>query len=202
MSSAHNETVAQLADRRDRQARPEGDAERRQLRADPFPDRQGQDRRTKPTPSSPSAAWSCARRSNYGLPHALRMTIGTEEANRLVVEALARLHGRQVMGRARHRLFHRVALIGFGLIGGSIARAARAQGLAGEIVTTARSRRRARASPSSASSTRWSRPMPEAVQGRRPRHPLHSRRRLRRRSRPEIAAASRSRAPSSPMSAR
>lgn len=35
--------------------------------------------------------------------------------------------------------FGRVALIGFGLIGGSIARAARAQKLAGEIVTTARS---------------------------------------------------------------
>src|SRR5436305_13497695 len=38
-------------------------------------------------------------------------------------------------------LFKKVALIGFGLIGGSIARAARAQGLAGEIVTTARSAR-------------------------------------------------------------
>jgi cyclohexadieny/prephenate dehydrogenase len=36
-------------------------------------------------------------------------------------------------------LFNRVALIGFGLIGGSIARAARLQGLAGEIVATARS---------------------------------------------------------------
>ncbi|HET7885456.1 MAG TPA: prephenate/arogenate dehydrogenase family protein [Bradyrhizobium sp.] len=35
--------------------------------------------------------------------------------------------------------FDRIALIGFGLIGGSIARAARAQGLATEIVTTARS---------------------------------------------------------------
>ena len=35
--------------------------------------------------------------------------------------------------------FNRIALIGFGLIGGSIARAARAQGLAKEIVTTARS---------------------------------------------------------------
>jgi len=35
--------------------------------------------------------------------------------------------------------FKRIALIGFGLIGGSIARAARAQGLAVEIVTTARS---------------------------------------------------------------
>jgi cyclohexadieny/prephenate dehydrogenase len=38
-------------------------------------------------------------------------------------------------------LFPRVALIGFGLIGGSIARAARAQGVAGEIVATARSAR-------------------------------------------------------------
>jgi cyclohexadieny/prephenate dehydrogenase len=36
-------------------------------------------------------------------------------------------------------LFRRIALIGFGLIGGSIARGARAQGLAGEIVTSARS---------------------------------------------------------------
>ena len=36
-------------------------------------------------------------------------------------------------------LFPRIALIGFGLIGGSIARAARVQGLVGEIVTTARS---------------------------------------------------------------
>jgi cyclohexadieny/prephenate dehydrogenase len=35
--------------------------------------------------------------------------------------------------------FERIALIGFGLIGGSIARAAKEQGLAGEIVTTARS---------------------------------------------------------------
>ena len=35
--------------------------------------------------------------------------------------------------------FKRIALIGFGLIGGSIARAARDQGLADEIVTTARS---------------------------------------------------------------
>ena len=35
--------------------------------------------------------------------------------------------------------FERLALIGFGLIGGSIARAARLQRLAGKIVTTARS---------------------------------------------------------------
>ena len=43
--------------------------------------------------------------------------------------------------------FNRLALIGFGLIGGSIARAARAQGLVGEIVVTARSKQtRARVS--------------------------------------------------------
>jgi cyclohexadieny/prephenate dehydrogenase len=36
-------------------------------------------------------------------------------------------------------IFRKVALIGFGLIGGSIARGARAQGLAGEIVATAHS---------------------------------------------------------------
>ncbi|HRO01054.1 MAG TPA: prephenate dehydrogenase/arogenate dehydrogenase family protein, partial [Nitrobacter sp.] len=36
-------------------------------------------------------------------------------------------------------LFQRLALIGFGLIGGSIARAARMRGVVGEIVTTARS---------------------------------------------------------------
>ena len=43
------------------------------------------------------------------------------------------------MAQASTPLFGRVALLGFGLIGGSIARAAKAQGLAGEIVTTARS---------------------------------------------------------------
>ena len=43
--------------------------------------------------------------------------------------------------------FKRLALIGFGLIGGSIARAAKAQGIVGEIVTTARSEKtRARVS--------------------------------------------------------
>ena len=59
MSKAHTETVAQLADRGDRQARAQGDAERRQFRADPFPDRQGQDRgggRRVPHQARPRAA--------------------------------------------------------------------------------------------------------------------------------------------------
>ena len=33
---------------------------------------------------------------NYGLPHALRMTIGTEEANRLVVDGLRDFMAQQV----------------------------------------------------------------------------------------------------------
>ena len=78
--------------RGDRGARPQGDAERRQLRADPFPDEPGR------TPQDADAFLTqrgliLRRVAAYGLPHALRMTIGTEEANRLVVAALARLHG-------------------------------------------------------------------------------------------------------------
>jgi histidinol-phosphate aminotransferase len=36
--------------------------------------------------------------NNYRLPHALRLTIGTEEANRLVVEGLHEFMGSNVMG--------------------------------------------------------------------------------------------------------
>ena len=57
-------------------------------------------------------------------------------------------------------LFNRLALIGVGLIGSSIARAARAQGAARSIVATARSPRRASAWPNSASPIRWWKPMP------------------------------------------
>ena len=52
-------------------------------------------------------------------------------------------------------LFNRLALIGVGLIGSSIARAARAQGAVRSIVATARSPRRASASPNSGSPIRW-----------------------------------------------
>jgi len=44
-----------------------------------------------------------------------------------------------VTGKASEPIFNRLALIGFGLIGGSIARAARAQGVVRSIVATARS---------------------------------------------------------------
>ena len=48
--------LAAVADRGDRQARPQGDAERRQFRADPFPGDAGQDRGRRPTRFSPRAA--------------------------------------------------------------------------------------------------------------------------------------------------
>ena len=73
----------------------------------------------------------------YKLPNALRMSVGTEEANRLVVKALGNSGEDGVSKPAT--LFNRLALIGVGLIGSSIARAARAQGAARSIVATARS---------------------------------------------------------------
>ncbi len=63
----------------------EGDAGRRQFRADPLPGRQGKT-------SDDADAYLTKRglvlraMKNYGLPHSLRMTIGTEEANRLVID--------------------------------------------------------------------------------------------------------------------
>jgi prephenate dehydrogenase len=54
-------------------------------------------------------------------------------------------------------IFNRLALIGMGLIGSSIARAARAQGAARSIVATAR--RRAGVSPNSALRIKSSKPM-------------------------------------------
>jgi hypothetical protein len=80
--------MARLADRRADQARPEGDAERRQLHADPLPDReeafggQADDYLT-------ARGYVLRRVAAYGFPNALRMTIGTEEANRGVIAALA-----------------------------------------------------------------------------------------------------------------
>ena len=69
------------------------------------------------------------------------MTVGTEEANRLVVAALKEFlgHGIGTAVMAPVPAFDRLALIGVGLIGGSIARAARALGLVRTIVATSRS---------------------------------------------------------------
>ena len=62
----------------------------------------------------------------YKLPNALRMTVGTEEANRLLLPRSPSSWG----ANEAPSLFNRLALIGTGLIGSSIARATRAQGAA------------------------------------------------------------------------
>ena len=66
----------------------DGHAERRQLPPDPFPDRGGAERQGRRRVPDAARARSCARVGAYGLPNCLRMTIGDEEANRLVVAAL------------------------------------------------------------------------------------------------------------------
>ncbi len=115
-------------------ARAEGDAERGEFRADPFPG-EGQDLdrgRRVPHQARPGAAGAEQLRPAPFATHDHRHRGGQSPRRRRP----ARLHGGQMNATP---IFRRVALIGFGLIGGSIARAARAQGLASEIVTTARS---------------------------------------------------------------
>ena len=80
------------------------------------------------------------RVEEYGLPDALRLTIGSEEENRAVLDALTCLHGRQRRGPLMTKpLFDTLAIIGMGLIGSSIARAARARGAVRKIVASAHS---------------------------------------------------------------
>ena len=76
------------------------------------------------------------RVAGYGLPNALRMTIGTEDDNRTVVDGARRLHERRCSDD--HSIFETVALIGIGLIGSSISHATRRGGLAGRIVGSAK----------------------------------------------------------------
>src|SRR6185437_13588809 len=111
------------------------DAKRGQFRADPFSAGEGQDLgrgRRLPDQARPRAAGVEQLRPAARTADDHRYRGGQSPRGR----GLARLPGREMSNAP---LFTRVALIGFGLIGGSIARAARAQGLAGEIVTTARS---------------------------------------------------------------
>ena len=65
----------------------------------------------------------------YGLPDCLRLTVGGEEANRGVVAALAEFMEEKVVERLGPPLaepvFDELAIVGVGLIGSSIARAAR-----------------------------------------------------------------------------
>ena len=151
--------LARLAHRGNRQARSAGDAERRQFRAHPFPETQRASTAKDADAFLTKRGLILRQVGAYKLPNALRMSVGTEEANRLVVKALAEFLGKSGVSKPAP-LFNRLALIGVGLIGSSIARAARAQGAVRSIVATARSPPRASASPSSASPIRWWRAMP------------------------------------------
>jgi histidinol-phosphate aminotransferase len=74
--------------RRDRQARPQVTPSVGEFRADPFSARQGPHRREADAFLT-KRGLILRQVGAYKLPHALRMTVGTEEANRLVVKALA-----------------------------------------------------------------------------------------------------------------
>ncbi len=111
------------------------------------------------------------RVEEYGFPDALRLTIGTEDENRAVLDALHAFMGAKVsVAPMTAPLFDTVAIIGLGLIGSSIARAARrARRRAHDRCAPRVRRRRDSASSSSGSPTRWSRPTP-----RRSRAPISS----------------------------
>ena len=128
--------LACLADRGNRKAWSHRDAERGEFRADPLPRNKRQDsKRGRCFPHQARTHPAPGRR--YKLPNALRISVGTEEANRLVVQAL-----KEFLGRRHEQAGAFVQSLGsdrVGLIGSSIARAARAQGAARTIVATARS---------------------------------------------------------------
>ncbi len=80
--------LAAVAGRGDRQARAQGDAERRQLHAGAFP--KGEAQGADAADEFLKARGIIVRRVGaYGLPDCLRITIGTEADNRAVVAALA-----------------------------------------------------------------------------------------------------------------
>ena len=142
----------------------------------------------------------------YGLPDALRLTVGDEEANGLVVGGSARFLKAASMperlGPPRETpLFERIALVGLGLIGSSIARAARHLNLARTIVAIDAERGGGRAGARARDRRRGDDRRGCGRDGCRSRHPLRAGRRLRQgRARP--CARGSSPAASSPMWAR
>ena len=103
-------------------------------------------RRFRARRSAPSAADAFLRTrgvivrpvGGYGLPHCLRITVGTAEEVEIVIATLTEF-GSGSRQRVAEPLFRRLALIGIGLIGSSVARIARERGdLAAEVVVNAR----------------------------------------------------------------
>src|SRR5215468_6985660 len=124
-----------LAAGRDPQARARGDAEHREFRIDPLPRDQGPHgggcRRfpdaARPDPAPRQGLQAAERAADDGRKRGGQPPRGGGAGG---------VHGPQMSGLP---VFKRLALIGTGLIGSSIARAAREQGAAGSIVATARS---------------------------------------------------------------
>src|SRR5215510_3824081 len=124
-----------LAADRDRQARAQGDAEHREFRIDPLPRDQGPHgggcrrfpRPARPDPAPRQGLQAAERAADDGRQRGGQPPRGGGAGG---------VHGPQMSGLP---IFNRLALIGTGLIGSSIARAAREQRAAAFIVATARS---------------------------------------------------------------
>jgi histidinol-phosphate aminotransferase len=82
-----------MGDDGDQQTRSEGHAERRKFILIHFPDTKG---KTAKDADALLTTRGCLLRAvaGYHLPNALRMSIGTEEANKLVVSTLADMMGK------------------------------------------------------------------------------------------------------------
>ena len=124
--------------------------------------------------------------AGYGLPEHLRITIGTEsEVRRCAIRCSA--SSPQANDRPRQPMFDKIALIGIGLIGGSIALDARSGGLAKKIVAATRSAE----TGDDRQPAEAGRPLRHRsrgrLRGRRPGDRLHAGRRLRR-GRPQAIA--------------
>ncbi len=140
----------------------EGDAECRQFRAHPFSRDEGQNgqgRRCLPHPARVDPASACRLQAAQCLAHDHRHRGGQPPDGR----SAGGVSGEGGVSKPA-ALYNRLALIGVGLIGSSIARAAREQGAAPRSSPLRVPPPRASASPSSASPTRWWRPTPRRSQ--------------------------------------
>src|SRR5262252_3442992 len=127
--------MAGLAAGRNPQARAGGDVQQRQFRADPLPRPPRPHcggRRRLPHAARPDPAPRQSLQASERAAHDRRQRGGEPPRGRRA----GGVRGPQMKGQP---IFERLALIGTGLIGSSIARAARAQGAARSIVATARS---------------------------------------------------------------
>ena len=100
--------------------------------------------------------------TSFGMEHALRVTIGTPEENRTL-----RQSPQESAGRGQGRVIRRLALLGLGLLGGSVAKAARADGLAREIVAVGRRRESLEPALQDGTVDRITPDVAEGVRGRR-----------------------------------